>query len=229
MAPRIGLITIGQSPRDDIVPDMVVQLGCDVDVFQAGALDGLALAEVRELAPAGDEPWSVSRMRDGTEVRLAKRELVPRMQHCVDELTRQGVDLIVPLCASDWSALRCDVPFVNPGKALPSIVQAMTRPGGLLGSIAPTEDQAKLGQARYTASGVRAIATYAQPYIDDPEQRLLQCEAAGRLLAEAGVDLIYMGCMGHSREMRAVVRETSGRPTITANGLIASLIAQALA
>jgi hypothetical protein len=38
-----------------------------------------------------------------------------------------------------------------------------------------------------------------------------------------------MGCMGHTREMRAVVREVSGRPTLTSNGIIAGLIAQAVA
>src|SRR5688572_29533438 len=113
--PRIGLITIGQSPRDDIVPEMIAQLGREVDVIQAGAIDGLTLEQVRELAPRGDEAWAVSRMQDGYEVRLAKRELVPRMQQRIDELEAQGVELIVPLCASDWSSLRCAVPFINPG------------------------------------------------------------------------------------------------------------------
>jgi hypothetical protein len=105
----------------------------------------------------------------------------------------------------------------------------MTRPGGTLGSIAPTADQARLGQARYLASGMQVVSTFAQPYAADPDERLRQCEAAGRLLGEAGVDLIYMGCMGHTREMRAVVREVSNTPTLTANGIIAGLIAQAIA
>lgn len=225
--PRIGLITIGQAPRDDIVPDMLAQLGREVEVIQAGAIDGLTLREVQDLAPRGDEPWAVSRMRDGTEVRLAKRELDPRMQQRVDELEALGVDLIVPLCASDWSSLAVNVSFINSGKALTPVVQAMLRPGGTLGIIAPTEAQARLAGERAQGGPVPVVSTYAQPYADDPDERLRQCEAAGRLLA--GVDLIYMSCMGHTREMRAVVREVSGRPTITANGIIAGLIAQAIA
>jgi hypothetical protein len=35
--------------------------------------------------------------------------------------------------------------------------------------------------------------------------------------------------MGHTRAMRSVVRETSGKPTLTANGVIAGLISQAIA
>jgi protein AroM len=227
--PRIGLITIGQSPRDDIVPEMIAQLGREVDVIQAGAIDGLTLEQVMELAPRDDEAWAVSRMQDGYEVKLAKRELVPRMQQRVDELEAQGVELIVPLCASDWSALRCNVPFINPGKALLPIVHAMLRPSGTLGMISPTEAQAKLAEARALDSPVPVVSTYAQPYADDADERLRQAEAAGKLLRQAGADLIYMGCMGHTRAMRAAVREVSGKPTLTANGIIAGLITQAVA
>lgn len=228
-APRIGLITIGQSPRDDIVPEMLAQLGRSVDVIQAGAIDGLTLEQVNELAPEGDEPWAVSRMQDGFEVRLAKRELVPRMQQRIDELEAQGVELIVPLCASDWSQLRCGVSFINPGKALMPIVHAMLRPGGTLGMISPTEAQAELAAARAQDSPTPVVSTFAQPYADDEAERVRQSEAAGRLLRDSGADLIYMGCMGHTRAMRAVVREVSGRPTLTANGVIAGLISQAIA
>ena len=227
--PRIGLITIGQSPRDDIVPDMLAQIGHDVDVIQAGAIDGLTLDEVLPLAPEGAEPWAVSRMRDGYEVRLAKRELIPRMQQRIDELEAQGVDLIVPLCASDWSQLSVNVGFINPGAILMPIVQAMLRPRGTLGIIAPTDAQAKLTEEGAKGGPTPVVSTYAQPYADDPDERLRQCEAAGRLLADSRVNLIYMGCMGHNREMRAVVRATSGRPTVTASGLIAGLIAQVVA
>lgn len=226
--PRIGLITIGQAPRDDIVPDMVAQLGFPVETVQRGAIDGLTLEEVEPLAPRAGEPWSVSRMRDGTEVRLAKRELLPRVQRRIDELAQLDVDLIVPLCASDWSEVRCDVAFINPGRALPSIVMAMLRPGGTLGSIAPTAEQARSTGERYATAGVPVVPAFVQPYTSDREQSQ-QCVAAGRLMAASGVDLIYMGCMGHTRQMRALVREVSGRPTITANGVTAGLITQALA
>jgi protein AroM len=227
--PRIGLITIGQAPRDDIVPDMLAQIGREVEVIQAGAIDGLTLDVVRDLAPEAAEPWSVSRMQDGTEVRLAKRELIPRMQQRIDDLEAEGVDLIVPLCASDWSALRCSVSFINPGRALMPIVYAMLRPGGTLGMISPTVAQAELAAARAAEGPTPVVSTFAQPYADDEAERIRQSEAAGRLLRDAGVDLIYMGCMGHTRAMRVVVREASGKPTLTANGVIAGLIAQAIA
>lgn len=225
---RIGLITIGQSPRDDVVPDMMAQIKADVEPVQRGAIDGLTLDEVRQLAPQGNEPWFVSRMRDGTEVPLARRELIPRMQARVDELTELGVDLIVPLCSADWSALHSQVPFINPGRALSVINEALVRPDGRLGLIMPTEGQARQAQDRYSGSGKLVITTFAQPYTTEGEQ-LDQCRVAGELLRTSEVDLIYMSCMGHTQKMRSVVRETSGRPTVTANGMLAALMSQALA
>ena len=225
---RVGLITIGQSPRDDVVPDMMAQIKAEVEPVQRGAIDGMTLDEVRQLAPRGDEPWFVSRMRDGTEVKLARRELIPRMQARVDELTELGVDLIVPLCSADWSALNSRIPFINPGRALSVINEALVRPDGRLGLVMPTEAQARLAQGRYAGADKLVITAFAQPYTTEDEQ-LEQCRHAGELLGTGQVDLIYMSCMGHTQKMRSVVRETSGRPTVTANGMIAALMSQALA
>ena len=36
---RIGMVTPGQSPRDDIVPEVEPYLGKGIDILQAGALD----------------------------------------------------------------------------------------------------------------------------------------------------------------------------------------------
>ena len=43
MKRKLGVITIGQSPRDDVIPEMVEFIGKDIEVLQAGALDGLTL------------------------------------------------------------------------------------------------------------------------------------------------------------------------------------------
>ncbi len=48
----IGAITIGQAPRDDVVPEMEKRLGPPVRVLQAGALDGLSRADITAFAPA---------------------------------------------------------------------------------------------------------------------------------------------------------------------------------
>ena len=49
LRPVVGLVTIGQSPRPDIVPDMAAIIGPGVDIREAGALDGLSRADVEAL------------------------------------------------------------------------------------------------------------------------------------------------------------------------------------
>ncbi|WP_030105419.1 AroM family protein, partial [Actinoalloteichus caeruleus] len=48
--PRLGVVTIGQSPRVDLVPELLPRLG-RVEVVERGALDDLGRAEIAALAP----------------------------------------------------------------------------------------------------------------------------------------------------------------------------------
>ncbi|NCB17973.1 MAG: hypothetical protein EOM65_17595 [Synergistales bacterium] len=58
----IGTVTIGQSPRTDVIPDIASILGPDVEIREAGALDGLSRDEIAAFCPGkrrlcpGDPP-----------------------------------------------------------------------------------------------------------------------------------------------------------------------------
>ena len=43
---KIGAITVGQSPRVDLIPEIQPILGDSVEIIQAGALDGLSKEEI---------------------------------------------------------------------------------------------------------------------------------------------------------------------------------------
>lgn len=49
----LGIVTIGQSPRSDMVPEMLQWLPSSVEVRERGALDGLSAADLEALAQAG--------------------------------------------------------------------------------------------------------------------------------------------------------------------------------
>ncbi len=113
----IGMTTIGQSPRDDLVPYMEESFSRRVTVLQRGALDGLTRAEIAGLAPRPGQGTLVTRLVDGSEVTLSYEAVLPRMQAAVDELIARGAELLVVLCGADWSALRSALLIVNPGHA----------------------------------------------------------------------------------------------------------------
>ena len=105
---KIGMLTIGQSPRDDIMSVMGRYLPANMEVLQRGALDGLDMTAVAELGPRAGERPLVSTMRDGTEVTLTHRSVVPLMQEGVDDLADQGAESIVILCTGGFGELKTD-------------------------------------------------------------------------------------------------------------------------
>lgn len=48
---KLGVVTIGQAPRVDLIPEIKPILGEDVKVVERGALDGLSLKEVEAFYP----------------------------------------------------------------------------------------------------------------------------------------------------------------------------------
>ena len=149
----VGMATIGQTPRIDVVPAIERILGPDVKAIEAGALDGLSPDEIAQLAPAAGEQPIVTRLRDGSSTRLSHRAILPRMQGCVDDLTAQGAELLVMLCGADWSELKSDKLIVNPGKLFPSIVSALAAGRGL-GGIKPDGGQVERERRRYAGIGM---------------------------------------------------------------------------
>ena len=85
---KIGVITIGQSPKTDILPDMMMILGKDYEIAEAGALDDYTLEEIQKLECDADEKLLVTRMRDGTEVKIPDEFVEPLIQKRIIELVR---------------------------------------------------------------------------------------------------------------------------------------------
>src|SRR5262245_31141310 len=77
---KVGLITVGQSPRSDVVPDMAAILGGDVEIVEAGALDGLDGERIAALAPQGDDEILVTRLSDGSPVFVGKTGMIPLIE-----------------------------------------------------------------------------------------------------------------------------------------------------
>ena len=74
---KVGAITIGQSPRTDVVQELFPLMGEQVELIQAGALDGLTREDIQAFAPGPEDYTLISRLRDGSSVMLAERYSAP--------------------------------------------------------------------------------------------------------------------------------------------------------
>ena len=220
----IGFATIAESPRDDVVPDLRRMLPDDVRVVERGNLDGLTPAEIAALAPEPGEVGIVARLKAGGETLLSHQKILPRMQRLVDELVRdEAADLVVVLCGADWTAIRCPVPLVNPGRLFPAVVSALAH-GRRLGVIKPSAGQVEKERERYQGLGIEAVVTSASPYVG--AERLDLARRAAEELRGAGCDLVWMTCIGMDEPMREVVAEVTGKPVILARSILGRVAAE---
>ena len=109
---RALFITIGESPRPDILDEMrpwwprwPMWDGSSLDIEERGALDGLSREEIARARPGETDERLVSRLRDGTEVLLEAEWVHHRVEEIVRELDDGGIDLFVVLCTGRFPGL----------------------------------------------------------------------------------------------------------------------------
>jgi protein AroM len=220
---KIGALTIGQSPRIDVTPEFEAGLGIRAELVQAGALDGLSLEEVRKFAPQKGDYLLVTRMRDGTEVRLAERHIHQRIQEGVLKLEAAGVDVIVLFCTGEFPHLVSRGLIIKPDVLMERLIPGIL-PRGRLGVLLPSPEQAASMKNKWLKTGLEVVLDAASPYTGTEAD----FRAAARRLAAGGADLVVLDCIGFTGEMKGIIREESGKPVILPRTLLGRVCGELL-
>lgn len=219
MRKQAAFITIGQTPRDDMVPEMKGFIPYDIKVVELGALDGLQPDEITALRPADNEHRLVTRLRNGTEAIVGETWMKQRLQCLLDELNADEFFVTVLLCTSHFGRLRGKGLFLEAQSIVNRGVEAIAESVGSLGVMVPLAEQTNefLYQRRLDQQIVMA---HASPYMPG------RLEEAAQELKQA--DVIVMHCMGYTDAMRQTVADVSGKPTLLARRLVAAAVNQLL-
>ena len=223
LRPVVGLVTIGQSPRPDIVPDMAAIIGPGVDIREAGALDGLtprgrrrAEADRRRRDPRHPPARRHRRLRRQAEDRPAwSKSASPRLE-------REGAQLTALLCTGAFPPLRATRSLIQPQPVLFGTLRGMSWPGRL-GVVTPSVPHVPQTEARWRGDGFDPVVVPLSPYEEEDPAALRR---AGGALRSAGVGLVVMDCMGFRRKTRDEMRDLTGAPVLLANFLVARVIAE---
>ncbi len=218
MMTKIGMLTIGQTPRDDITPMFREILGPDYEIMEAGALDGLSLEDVKGIEILTDDYILISRMRDGTEVKITKRFVIPRVQEKITELEEKGVRLTVVMCTGAFPQYESKGLVVTPQEILKGVLNGSLKKGKL-GVVYPTEEQMPGAQSNFGSPDVETYADVTSPYEGSEELEAL----AGRLSAQ-NLDLILLNCFGFSSDLKKYIAERTGVPTVQSNAVVARVL-----
>lgn len=219
MTARIGFATIGQAPRSDTVPFIVQAIGMPVEVVEAGALDGMTEDEIGKLGPSEGEYTFATRLADGRQVVLGKSAAEERLAATLLDLDTRDLDLVVALCAGTRLPPLKNTLLVEPQRIVDGITAALAASCRRIGIVLPLEQQLARFHLEADVSAEVRLA-HASPYAGD------RFHEAGRELADC--DLVVMHCMGYTPAMRTKAAAGSGRPTVSAPELVASVLRQLL-
>jgi protein AroM len=215
---KIGMLTIGQTPRGDILPPLKEILGPSHEILEAGALDGMTKEEIKRIEFRPDDYLLVSRLRDGTETMIHKRLILPLLQKRIHELEANGVRLIVIMCTGKFPHFESKGLVVTPQEILKGVLGA-TLKQGKLAVVYPAKEQIHKAAPEFGRDGVTVYADHLSPYEGEDD-----IEKLAWRLKKNNSDLIFLNCFGFSSKVKKVIAEITGKPIIHSNVIVARVL-----
>lgn len=215
----IGTVTIGQSPRVDIIPELEAILGETVDIVEAGALDGLSTEEIAAFAPKEGDYVLVTRLADGSSVQVAERHITPRIIEKINAHFANGIPLVFLLCTGEFPGFTPKGLLISPQKILFSVVSALAA-GKRLAVMVPSPEQIPQSEHRWSDVTETVKSFPCSPYVNAEKE----LEHAAGEIKTWKADFVVLDCMGYSGEMQKRVREITGLPVVLGRGLAARVV-----
>jgi protein AroM len=210
----LGLVTIGQSPRTDVLADLAPLLAGRAFV-EHGALDDLdehdseAFAVV---APESDETPLVSRLRTGASVQIGHRALLPRLEAAIERCAADGADAVLLMCTGHFEPVPARIPVYDAESlAQASVVEQVGDTA--FGVLTPVAGQVEESRDRWAARMGRAVdVAPCNPYSATPADVASAAVALVAASADQAPRLawIVLDCFGYTAEQAAAVAQATG-------------------
>lgn len=219
---KIAFVTIGQTPRVDVVPEMMAEIGIGlpegrIECHEFGVLDGMGAAELDAIRARDGEHSFATRLKSGEEIVTSKARTEEKLNVLLKEIDTRGFDLVVLLCTGTKIEPLQNTLVVEAQRIVDSTVEALAVSARRLGIIVPLERQVKDFTERHVFEGAPSIVS-ASPYAGD--------DIGTRAKKLEGCDLIVMHCMGYSAGMLDEVRRAVSAPVLLSRRVVAGVVRQ---
>lgn len=214
---RVGFLTIGQSPRDDIMDEMKPLLAPHIDVVEYGLLDDLSPEEIGSLSPRKQELPLVSRLRDGSQVLLSERKTADLLPDAVEYMKKEmNVDTVGMLCTHTFPQREYACPVVFPFGLMKSRLDEISRVQKL-GVVVPLENQIDMTLQKW--SHKRAFVVAKSPYAKGTTWK----DTANALMAEKA-EAVVLDCIGYTLKDKHEIEDFLDIPILLPRTILASAI-----
>ena len=222
MKRRLGIATIGQAPRDDLVRLFAAHVPAGTDVVLRGCLDDLDDNAIAARPPVDGDDTLYTRLRGGRDVKISKLHVIERAPATLARLRQDGADVLVFACTGEFPPMAGDAGVLYPSRVLDGLISALL-PKGRLGLLVPLPEQIAKLSAKRSRPGLEIVAEALVPSGDPAAARA----AAERLKARAP-DLVAMDCMSYSQATKSAVTGVLGVPTLLAVTAVSRVIEELL-
>jgi len=217
MNSNLALLTIGQTPRNDIVSELARWIPNTIRVQEFGALDGQPEEDVAQLHPRTSDHRLVTRLKDGRQVVVRKSWVTHRLQNMLDGIDPEGYLGVVLLCTGEFPDLHFGGLFLDAQHLVDRGTDAICVGARRIGVLLPLIEQSQ--EFHYNPRPDQELRfAGASPYEGD--------ELPEAALALSDCDVIVMHCMGYTEAQRASLVALTGKPVLLARRLVGAGIAQ---
>jgi protein AroM len=210
MSRTLGIITVGQAPRDDIAALFANHAPAGTKVILRGALDGLSDAEVDALKPESGADTLYTRLRGERDVKLSKKAVIERSPAAFARLRDDGCDVLVYACTGDFPPMPGDEGVLFPSRVLSGLAMGLL-PRGRLGLLVPLAEQIGKLSSKWARPDLEVVAEALAPSAGAKE-----AAAAAERLAARKPDLVAMDCMSYTPTTKEWVKPALGVPALLA-------------
>lgn len=216
---KIGFITIGQSPRKDIMEEILPILGDGFDIIEAGALDGYSYSDIINKFPLNkDKDILITKLSDGNEIMINEEFLNPLIQNAIEILESKGVNVIVILCTGDFSNLSSNVILMESSNITKMAINNL-RKNFNVGIIIPDDKQYEQMKKRWNNKGTDAELLFLYPYGNEDA-----IEYLAEKIKYKNWDCVFLDCMGYSQRTKDLLERLSNKKVYLSRFIVAESI-----
>ena len=216
---KVGLLTIGQSPREDVVPEMDPFFLPQIQILEKGLLDDLNPEEIRRLKPKTGEIPLVTRLRKGSSVQLSAKEINSLLPEAINSMkTKMKVKAVGVLCTHNFQKTEFPPSVIFPFNSLKFLITRIINVE-CLGVVVPLEGQIDAAKKKWKKDKV--IVEVKSPYA-----RGKSWEEIAQNFSRKKAEIVILDCIGYKIKDKRAIQKLLSVPVLLPKVVLAFAIDQ---
>ncbi len=216
---KVGLLTIGQSPREDVVPEMNPFFLPEIKIIEKGLLDDLSPEEIRHLKPKTGEMPLITRLRNGSSVQLSEKKIGALLPEAVDLMeTKMKVKAVGVLCTHDFHKPEFPKSVIFPFNSLRFLINRIMKVT-CLGVVVPLESQIDAAEKKWKKDKV--VVEAKSPYAKGKSWKEI-----AQNFSQEKVDIVILDCIGYKIKDKQAMQRLLSVPVLLPRVVLAFAIDQ---